>query len=186
MTSVVACSCSCLGGRGGDESVPASGDEVARLARTMNAMLDRLQEASTRQQRFVADASHELRTPITTIQGYAELFRMGGLDADTELEGAMRRTEQEAAIAEVLHTAGVPDGGGGFEGGVWGWRAAVAMARSQGDALGRRACGARCGGRHLAAVAPVALYATEPDVTPSMVSAMPPDPGVPVSVPVIT
>ena len=46
--------------------------------------------------RFVADASHELRTPVTTIRGYAELYRIGGLDDPGELNEAMRRTEQEA------------------------------------------------------------------------------------------
>ena len=44
----------------------------------------------------MADASHELRTPVTTIRGYAELYRIGGLADDGELDEAMRRTEQEA------------------------------------------------------------------------------------------
>lgn len=46
--------------------VPPSGDEVARLARTMNEMLDRLDRSARRQRRFVADASHELRSPLAT------------------------------------------------------------------------------------------------------------------------
>jgi two-component system OmpR family sensor kinase len=45
---------------------------------------------------FVADASHELRTPVTTIRGYAELYRGGGLSDPDELTLAMRRTEQES------------------------------------------------------------------------------------------
>ena len=53
--------------------VPRSGDEVARLADTMNAMLDRLEDASTRQQRFVADASHELRSPVAAIRTELEV-----------------------------------------------------------------------------------------------------------------
>ncbi|MDQ1537553.1 MAG: hypothetical protein QOE58_1946, partial [Actinomycetota bacterium] len=47
--------------------VPPSGDEIARLAVTMNQMLDRLQNAQTAQRRFVADASHELRSPLATL-----------------------------------------------------------------------------------------------------------------------
>lgn len=50
-----------------DHHVPRSGrgDEIDRLAGTMNDMLDRLQEASGKQRQFVSDASHELRSPIT-------------------------------------------------------------------------------------------------------------------------
>ncbi|MHB8188709.1 MAG: sensor histidine kinase [Dermatophilaceae bacterium] len=47
--------------------VPATGDEISRLAVTMNQMLDRLQNAQTAQRRFVADASHELRSPLATL-----------------------------------------------------------------------------------------------------------------------
>jgi signal transduction histidine kinase len=52
---------------------PAAGDEIGRLARTLNAMLDRLEQASDRQRRFVADASHELRTPLTGIRAALEV-----------------------------------------------------------------------------------------------------------------
>jgi signal transduction histidine kinase len=52
---------------------PATQDEVARLARTMNAMLDRLQESADRQARFVADASHELRTPLARMRSELEV-----------------------------------------------------------------------------------------------------------------
>ncbi len=52
---------------------PPTGDEIARLAVTMNAMLDRLQDATERQRRFVADASHELRSPLTRMRGEIEV-----------------------------------------------------------------------------------------------------------------
>jgi len=46
---------------------PRSGDEVGRLARTMNAMLGRLETSAQRQRQFVSDASHELRSPVGSI-----------------------------------------------------------------------------------------------------------------------
>jgi signal transduction histidine kinase len=52
---------------------PTGEDEIARLARTMNAMLDRLERSQDRQRRFVSDASHELRSPIATIQHQLEV-----------------------------------------------------------------------------------------------------------------
>jgi signal transduction histidine kinase len=58
---------------------PGTNDEVGRLARTMNALLQRLQLSSERQTRFVSDASHELRTPLATSR--------------TRLEVALRRPE---------------------------------------------------------------------------------------------
>ncbi|MDQ0744233.1 two-component system OmpR family sensor kinase [Clavibacter sp. B3I6] len=55
--------------------VPVSGrDDISAVAETFNAMLDRLERASTTQQKFVDDASHELRTPITVVRGHLELL----------------------------------------------------------------------------------------------------------------
>ncbi len=54
-------------------------DEVAHLATTFNAMLDRLETAFAAQRTFVDDASHELRTPLTIVRGHIEL-----LDADPD------------------------------------------------------------------------------------------------------
>jgi signal transduction histidine kinase len=68
--------------------VPESGDEVSRLAVTMNEMLDRLEDAAARQRRFVSDASHELRSPVASIR--------------TQLEVALRRPNRDdwAVIAQ--------------------------------------------------------------------------------------
>jgi len=53
--------------------VPATGDEIARLATVLNSMLARLEAAVTTLSQFAADASHELRTPLTVIRATAEL-----------------------------------------------------------------------------------------------------------------
>ncbi|MCY6959677.1 sensor histidine kinase [Clostridium brassicae] len=53
-------------------------DELKRLGSTFNNMIDRLQESFNRQTQFVSDASHELRTPIAVIQGYANLLDRWG------------------------------------------------------------------------------------------------------------
>jgi signal transduction histidine kinase len=75
---------------------PRSRDEIHRLARTMNRMLGRLEASYDRQQRFVADASHELRSPLASIRQTAEVARAhpGALPegelADAVLEESMR------------------------------------------------------------------------------------------------
>lgn len=52
---------------------PATQDELAELGRAFNALLDRLQEAFERQRRFTAEASHQLRTPLTAILGQVDV-----------------------------------------------------------------------------------------------------------------
>ncbi|MFF4187605.1 ATP-binding protein [Streptomyces sp. NPDC001691] len=53
--------------------VPPSQDEIARLAATMNTTLDRLEASVVRQRQFIADASHELRSPITVLRTQLEV-----------------------------------------------------------------------------------------------------------------
>ena len=68
--------------------VPPTRDELHELAVTFNHMLDRLEAGFTQQQRFVSDASHELRTPVTVILGYSDLLaRWGQSDASVLQEG---------------------------------------------------------------------------------------------------
>lgn len=77
--------------------------EVGQLGLALNTMLDgievsfREREASeARLRQFLADASHELRTPLTSIQGFAELFRLGVPDERVDLPVILRRIEQES------------------------------------------------------------------------------------------
>jgi signal transduction histidine kinase len=70
--------------------VPGGGDEIARLAVTMNDMLARLESSSRRQQQFVADASHELRTPLTRMRTELEVDERDPQHADPS---ATRRSQ---------------------------------------------------------------------------------------------
>ncbi len=63
---------------------PRTRDEIAGLAATMNAMLDRLQQAQEQQRRFVSDASHELRSPASAIRQHAEVSLAHPESASTE------------------------------------------------------------------------------------------------------
>ncbi|MDI2130096.1 sensor histidine kinase [Yinghuangia seranimata] len=71
--------------------VPEAQDEVARLATTMNMMLDRIESQVATQRRFVADAGHELRSPLATLRsGLEVLDARGARGRDAELVGMLR------------------------------------------------------------------------------------------------
>ena len=82
--------------------VPAARDEIGRLARTMNRMLDRLDDAQHRQRRFVADASHELRSPVAAVRQHAEVALA---HPDQVAVGDLART----ALAESLRMQALVD-----------------------------------------------------------------------------
>jgi len=74
--------------------VPSSGDELARLGTTLNAMLDRLQDALERERRFVDDASHELRTPLSILKMELDLA-LARARTPEELESALTNAAEE-------------------------------------------------------------------------------------------
>ena len=113
------------------ERVPGENErtEVGRLARTLNVMLARIETAfgarlaserrlrtsEARLRRFVADASHELRTPIAAISAYAELFGRGASEQKADLERVMggirsETTRMEQLVADLLLLARLDEG----------------------------------------------------------------------------
>ncbi|MFP4662241.1 MAG: sensor histidine kinase [Halanaerobiales bacterium] len=77
-------------------------DELTDMANTFNSMLDRLESAFQRQRQFVSDASHELRTPISVIQGYANLLDRWGKEDKEVRDEAIEAVKKEAVNMKSL------------------------------------------------------------------------------------
>jgi two-component system, OmpR family, sensor kinase len=91
-------------------ATPRHHGELGRLATTFNDMLTSLEAAYQAQQRFVADASHELRAPLTAIQGNLELIRRHPEMPPTDRDEALAEAEREAVrltrlVADLLALA---------------------------------------------------------------------------------
>ncbi|KEZ35935.1 cell wall metabolism sensor histidine kinase WalK [Frankia sp. CeD] len=101
-------------GRNGELAVPATHDEIAALARTMNDLLRRLNAARARDRAFVADAGHELRTPLTVLKAELELAARPGRTREELIEAIVNvsdETDRLIRLAESLLTLARMDGG---------------------------------------------------------------------------
>ncbi|MGH3317673.1 MAG: sensor histidine kinase, partial [Nocardioidaceae bacterium] len=87
---------------------PATGDEVSRLAKTMNGMLVRLEAANRRQREFVADASHELQSPLTSLRSQLEvsLAHPTAIDWRATAAGLLADSDRmERIVRDLLYLA---------------------------------------------------------------------------------
>lgn len=83
-------------------NVKGSKNELKDLAKTFNEMLDRIESSVEQQNQFVSDASHELRTPISVIQGYANLLYRWGKDDREVLEESIAAIKSESENMKEL------------------------------------------------------------------------------------
>ena len=92
---------------------PSTDDEIGELARTMNAMLDRLESSSKRQKRFMSDASHELRSPVASIKTQLEtaLLDRGRTDWEQVASTVLAEDERlESLVDNLLAMARLEEG----------------------------------------------------------------------------
>lgn len=82
--------------------VPSSDDEIKSLAVTFNSMLERIQKGFEVQRRFISDASHELRTPVTVVTGYADMLDRWGKEDPAALTEGIDAIRSEAAHMQSL------------------------------------------------------------------------------------
>lgn len=121
-------------------SAPKSGDEIDRLAVTMNAMLDRLETAAATERRFTADASHELRSPLAAMRAQLETARdyPGAADWPDVADGVLAdQSRIERLVGDLLLLARLDSGQGAPR------RQRVDLGKVVDEEVGRRPTGGR-------------------------------------------
>ena len=77
-------------------------DELQKMAETFNRMIGRLEANLEKQKQFISDASHEIKTPITVIKSYADLFRRRGIQNEEITLDAMESIYSEATRIQKM------------------------------------------------------------------------------------
>ncbi len=85
-----------------DERIHIDDSELKGLEDAINKLLDRMRDSYRQQARFVSDASHELRTPISVIQGYANMLDRWGKNDESVLEESIEAIKVEAENMKTL------------------------------------------------------------------------------------
>lgn len=98
--------------------VPTAEDEIRELALTLNNLLDRLQESFSAQESFIADASHQIKTPLAILRGEIDLMR-NKPRTETEVQEFLQSASQEVSylsrmVEDLLTLARVEAGGHGL------------------------------------------------------------------------
>ena len=88
------------------ETESRSKDEIAQMTETYNSLMEKLEESYTKQQQFVGNASHELKTPLTVIESYAKLLQRRGFENEEvnveALEAITNQTEHMKSMMEQM------------------------------------------------------------------------------------
>jgi two-component system sensor histidine kinase ArlS len=91
-------------------------DELHKMVETFNRMMDRIEQSFVKQQQFVSDASHELKTPITIIESYAKMLRRWGMNDEKVQREAIETIYEESVrmkqlTQHLLDLVSLDDGG---------------------------------------------------------------------------
>ncbi len=91
---------------------PKAKDQISRLVRVLNKLMERLEQLFRTQQRLLGDVSHELRTPLTAIRGNVDVIRRTGIADPDSLEAIDAEAQRMSRLVDDLLTLARAEGGG--------------------------------------------------------------------------